>query len=157
MAKAARNKEGCYRLGRPSSAVEWAAYRGIRHAVAFGGEADEQEELAPGHFPLLLWLEECPVGTIRIDMLDGGAAAFRLVAVHPSYQGRGHGFALLQEAEAFAREIGCRKVVVYATPEAVGFYAGAGYAEDDWDDQYFGGIVQMTKPLAYAGFGVDEA
>ena len=157
MAKAASDREGCYRLRRPASRVEWAAYHGIRQAVALGGEGNDADELAPTNFPLLLWLEDCPVGTVQIDMLDGGAAAFRLVAVDPSHQGRGHGLVLLREAEAFARESGCRKAVVYSTQEAVGFYVSAGYAEDDWDDQSFGGIVQMTKPLAYAGFGMEEA
>ena len=57
---------------------------------------------------------------------------------------------LLQLAEDFAREQGCSRTVLYATPEAVGFYSKAGYAEDDWDDVYISGIVQMTKPLALA-------
>ena len=47
--------------------------------------------------------------------------------------------------EAFAREIGCARAVVYATPEAAGFYAAVGYAEDEFDDNYFGGVVQMAK------------
>jgi hypothetical protein len=29
----------------------------------------------------------------------------------------------------------------------VGFYSKAGYSEEDWDDVYISGIVQMTKPL----------
>ena len=58
-------------------------------------------------------------------------------------------------AEAFARAIGCRKAVVYATPEAAGFYAAAGYNEDPFDDNYFGGVVQMAKPLHYAGYSME--
>lgn len=146
-----------YRLRRPATDAEWAAYHGIRKSVAFeDDEPDLQEELAPGRYPLLLWSGAEPVGTIRIDSLDGHAAAFRLVAVDPHAQGQGHGRALLKEAEAFAREIGCRKAVVYATPEAAGYYASAGYAEDPFDDQYFGGIVQMAKALHYAGFSLDH-
>jgi GNAT superfamily N-acetyltransferase len=113
---------------------------------------DQNEDLAPGHYPLLLWLNGQPVGAIRIDSLEGGGAAFRLVAIHPDCQGQGHGRVLLREAEAFAREIGCRMAVIYSTMEAAGFYATAGYAEDVWDDQYFSGVVLMTKPLHYAGF-----
>ena len=63
---------------------------------------------------------------------------------------------LLREAEGFARDIGCRRAVVYATPEAAGFYAAAGYAEDEFDDNYFGGIVQMAKPLHYVGFSLED-
>ena len=58
--------------------------------------------------------------------------------------------------KGFAREIGCRRAVVYATPESAGFYAAAGYAEDEFDDNYFGGIVQMAKPLHYAGFSFED-
>jgi GNAT superfamily N-acetyltransferase len=147
-----------YRLSRPASAAEWRAYHAIRRDVAFeaDGDADQADELAPGHYPLLLWLKEEPVGTIRVDSLDGGDAALRLVAINPALQGKGHGRALLRHAEAFARDIGCRRAVVYSTLEAVGFYASAGYAEDPWDDLSFGGIVQMTKPLHYAGFSLSE-
>jgi GNAT superfamily N-acetyltransferase len=145
-----------YRLSRPADEAEWGLYHLIRREVDFEGEGeDDPEERAEGHYPLLLWCGGEAVGTIRIDSLDGQAAAFRLVAINPRCQGQGHGRALLREAEAFAREIGCRKAVVYATPEAAGFYASAGYAEDPFDDQYFGGVVQMAKPLHYAGFTLD--
>jgi GNAT superfamily N-acetyltransferase len=91
------------------------------------------------------------VGAIRVDDLDGERAAFRLVAVAPDAQGRGHGRVLMREAEDFARHLGCRLAVVYATPEAAGFYAALGYAEDPFDEDYFGGVVMMAKPLHYAG------
>jgi GNAT superfamily N-acetyltransferase len=149
----------CYRLSRPETAGEWAAYHDIRRRVAFEtGEAieDDPDEKADGHFPLLLRWGGRPIGAIRIDNLAGGDAAFRLVAIDPACQGEGHGRALLREAEGFAREIGCRRAVVYATPEAAGFYAAAGYAEDEFDDNYFGGVVQMVRPLHYAGFSLDE-
>jgi len=147
---------GPYRLSRPVSPPDWDAYHAIRQAVMFEeGDFDEAEELAPGNYPLLLWCGVRPVGTIRIDNLDGESAAFRLVAIDPGEQGRGHGRAVLREAEAFARDIGCRRAVVYATPESAGFYAAAGYAEDPFDDNYFGGIVQMTKALHYAGFSTE--
>jgi GNAT superfamily N-acetyltransferase len=146
-----------YRLRRPADDAEWGVYRSIRREVDFEGEdEDDPEERADGHYPLLLWCGAEAVGTIRIDSLDGQAAALRLVAINPRCQGQGHGRALLREAEAFARDLGCRKAVVYATPEAAGFYASAGYAEDPFDDQYFGGVVQMAKPLHYVGFTLDD-
>ena len=148
-----------YRLSRPATAAEWAAYHEIRRRVAFeAGEEieDDPEERAQDHFPLLLKLGGAPVGTIRVDSMHNGDAALRLVAIDPTRQGEGHGRILLREAEGFARDIGCRRVVVYATPEAAGFYAAAGYTEDEFDDNYFGGIVQMAKPLHYAGFTIDE-
>ena len=149
-----------YRLNRPATPEDWAAYCDIRRRVAFeAGEdaSDDPEEHAPGHYPLLLRCGPRPIGTIRIDSINQNDAALRLVAIDPACQGEGHGRVLLREAEAFAREIGCRRAVVYATPEAAGFYASAGYAEDDFDDNYFGGIVQMVKPLHYAGFSLGDA
>jgi GNAT superfamily N-acetyltransferase len=148
-----------YRLSRPASPEEWAAYHDIRRRVAFeAGEAieDDPEEHAQGHFPLLLKLGQAWIGTIRVDSLSNGDAALRLVAIDPAHQGEGHGRILLREAEAFAREIGCRRAVVYATPESAGFYAAVGYAEDEFDDNYFGGIVQMVKPLHYVGFILED-
>jgi GNAT superfamily N-acetyltransferase len=148
-----------YRLSKPGTAEEWAAYHAIRRRVAFeAGETveDDPEEHAQGNFPLLLKVGSAPVGTIRIDSMSNGDAALRLVAIDPARQGEGHGRILLREAEGFAREIGCRRAVVYATPEAAGFYAAAGYAEDEFDDNYFGGIVQMAKPLHYVGFTLDD-
>jgi GNAT superfamily N-acetyltransferase len=148
-----------YRLSRPDSAEEWAAFHAIRRRVAFeAGEwiEDDPDDLEPGHFPLLLKLGAAPIGTIRVDSLDNGYAALRLVAIDPCRQGEGHGRILLREAEGFARDIGCRRAVVYATPEAAGFYAAAGYSEDEFDDNYFGGVVQMAKPLHYAGFSLGD-
>ena len=149
-----------YRLNRPATPDDWAAYYDIRRRVAFeNGEDmdDDPDEHAPGHFALLLRLGTVPIGTIRVDNLNENDAALRLVAIDPTHQGEGHGRILLREAEAFARDIGCRRAVVYATPEAAGFYAAAGYIEDDFDDNYFGGVVQMAKPLHYAGFSLDDA
>jgi len=157
-AGSSRVTSGPYALRRPADRAEWDAYHTIRRSVMFEeeDEDDASESANPDIYPLLLLCAGRPVGTIQIDNLNGEDAAFRLVAIDPAEQGRGHGRAVLREAEAFARAIGCRKAVVYATPEAAGFYAAAGYAEDPFDDNYFGGIVQMTKPLHYAGFSAEE-
>lgn len=159
MNDATAGARGAYRLIRPATAPDQAAYHAIRRRVAFeAGEHvdDDPDERAPGHHPLLLLWEIRAVGTIRIDDLDNGDAALRLVAIDPACQGEGHGRVLLREAEAFARAIGCGRAVVYATPEAAGFYAAAGYVEDEFDENYFSGIVQMVKPLHYAGFSLTD-
>ena len=96
---------------------------------------------------MLLWLEDQPIGAIQVEDLRNAAAALRLVAIDPAWQARGHGRALLDRAEKYARDLGCRKAVVYATPEAAGFYANAGYDEENWDETSVGGIVQMLKNL----------
>src|ERR1700735_294958 len=69
-----------YRLNRPNTAENWAAYHDIRRRVAFeAGEdiEDDPDELAAGHFPLLMKLHAEPIGTIRVDSLDNGDAAVR--------------------------------------------------------------------------------
>jgi GNAT superfamily N-acetyltransferase len=97
--------------------------------------------------PLVLFLGDEPIGAIQVDGLKDQAMALRLVAIDPTVQGRGHGRVMLKQAEQFARDLGCKKAVVYSTPEAAGFYQTAGYDEQDWDDICIGGIVQMLKQL----------
>lgn len=142
---------GTFRLRPPETPADWEAYHRIRRDVLLEAQkyaVEHPDESAPGHHPMLLWLEGEPVGSIRIDIDTAGRAGLRLVAVHPDLQKRGCGRALLRLAEDFARAQGCTRTVLYSTLDAVGFYAKAGYSEDDWDDVYVSGVVQMTKPLA---------
>ncbi|HVZ07055.1 GNAT family N-acetyltransferase [Rhodopila sp.] len=137
--------ERAYRLAPPRSRSEWDAYHAIRRRVFSLPRPEEPTD--PASHAMLLFLNEAPIGAIQIDDLHNCSAALRLVAIDPSRQGEGHGRVMLREAEAFARRIGCRQAVVYATPEAAGFYAGCGYDEEDWDEVCMGGIVQMLKHL----------
>jgi GNAT superfamily N-acetyltransferase len=138
-------EENCYRLDPPQCAQEWQAYHGIRGKVFHLPRP--VEEISPDTHPLLLWHEDQPIGAIQVDHLQNAAAALRLVAIDPAHQGGGHGRVMLERAEAFVKAMGCQKAVVYATPEAAGFYAQAGYDEEDWDDVCMAGIVQMLKQL----------
>lgn len=149
-AAAAADALAQYRLRLPDCPEEWEIYHRIRRDVlleALKYDVELKDELAPGNHPRLLCLNGAPIGSIRVDVVPPGKAALRLVAIDPQAQRRGHGAALLCLAENFARELGCTQAVVYATPEAAGFYSKAGYVEDDWDDAYVGGIVQMVKSL----------
>lgn len=134
-----------YRLAPPACQDDWQAFHAIRGKVFHFRRPEEPTD--PGCHPLLLWHQEQPIGTIQIESLPNQAAALRLVAIDSPFQACGHGRQLLEEAEAFVRRLGCRRAVVYATPEAAGFYSSAGYAEEDWDDTYQSGIVQMMKQL----------
>jgi len=148
-ASASRTR-GAYRLHRPATAAEWETYHRIRRDVLLEARKyaiEVDAESAPGHHPRLLWLGDQPIGSIRIDVVASGDAALRLVAIDPLRQRQGHGRALLQLAEEFARSLACGRAVVYSTPDAAEFYSKAGYAEDDWDDVYVSGIVQMAKRL----------
>ena len=134
-----------YRLQQPGCEQDWHAYHGIRRKVFHLPRP--VEESSPDCHPLLLFLEDQPIGAIQVDDLHNDAAALRLVAIDPAFQGGGHGRAMLEKAEQFVRELGCSKAVVYATPEAAGFYQTVGYDEEDWDEVCMGGIVQMLKKL----------
>jgi len=143
-------RHGPYCLRPPATPADWDAYHRIRQEVLLEARKyalEHPDEFAPGHYPMLLWRDDRPVGTIRIDIDDARRAGLRLVAVDPAAQKRGCGRVLLRLAEAFAREHGCTHTVLYSTLDAVGFYTKAGYHEEDWDDTYVGGIVQMVKPL----------
>ncbi|MBS0644032.1 MAG: GNAT family N-acetyltransferase [Proteobacteria bacterium] len=134
------------RLQAPESREDWQAYHGIRRRVFNLPRPEEPNE--PNSHAMLLFKEDQPIGAIQIDALANDAAALRLVAIDPAHQGSGYGRIMLQEAEDFVRRLGLRQAVVYATPEAAGFYAESGYDEEDWDDMCVGGIVQMLKRLA---------
>lgn len=146
----AEHCHGPFRLRRPATPDEWNAYHRIRQDVLLEARkyaVEHADEQAPGHHPMLLWLDRKPVGSIRIDIDAAGRAGMRLVAVDPELQKQGCGRVLLRLAEEFALAQGCKQAVLYSTLDAVGFYAKAGYQEDDWDDTYVSGIVQMAKPL----------
>jgi GNAT superfamily N-acetyltransferase len=139
------NRAACYRLDSPRCDQDWRAYHGIRRRVFHLPRQDEP--INPNCHPLILFLEDQPIGAIQVDDLQNESAALRLVAIDPPFQGEGHGRVMLDRAERFVRNLGCRKAVVYATPEAAGFYQTAGYDEEDWDEAYLSGIVQMLKKL----------
>ena len=137
--------EKTYRLDPPRCDQDWHAYHGIRRKVF--RLPLPNEAISPNCHPLVLFLEDKPIGAIQVDNLRNSAAALRLVAIDPAWQGGGHGRVMLERAERFVKELGCLKAVVYATPEAAGFYQTAGYDEEDWDGIVVGGIVQMLKNL----------
>lgn len=142
--------QGPYRLRPPASPGDWEAYHRIHRDVLLESlkhAIEHPDDHAPGRYALLLCRADQPIGTIRIDITGNGQAGLRLVAIDPASQSKGCGRILLRLAENFARERGCAKAVLYATPDAVGFYSKAGYAEEDWDDVYISGIVQMAKSL----------
>ncbi len=143
-------RQGPYCLRPPASPDDWEVYHSIRRDVLLEAQKyalEHADDHAPGHYALLLCLDERPIGSIRVDITEDGLAGLRLVAIHPASQSKGYGRILLQLAEDFARERGCTMAVLYATPEAMGFYTKAGYVEEDWDDVYISGVVQMMKPL----------
>ncbi|MET0726251.1 MAG: GNAT family acetyltransferase [Leifsonia sp.] len=65
---------------------------------------------------------------------DGHRGWMNYLAVDPAAQGRGHGRALVAEAERMLTERGCPKLnlqVRGSNASAIGFYEAIGYAVDD--------------------------
>jgi GNAT superfamily N-acetyltransferase len=142
-----------HELRAPASDAEWASYHEIRRRVLFerrgrGAEYDPHhpDETKPGNHPLLLLRDGIPVGVIRVDV-DGDRAIFRRVAIHEDEQRRGHGRALLEAAEAFARAHGCTRVESHVDAGAVRFYERCGFRAAAPAPTDAGGTVFMTKPL----------
>ena len=122
-----------YRLTRPATPDDWEQYHRIRRTVLWErrgqlGSYDEHrpDEHQPGHHPLLLTCDGEAVGVVRIDV-DGGTAILRRVAVREDVQRQGHGRTLLALAEAFAVGQDCHRLHSFVAPDAVGFYAKAGF------------------------------
>src|SRR5271156_4007015 len=130
-----------YELSRPSNAAEWAAYHEIRRTEIFARylpgqiyDAEDADEFEECHLPHLLRLAGEPIGTIRIDILDGARGAFRLIAIRSELQRVGHGLAMLRLAEERAAGFGCGEVSLNAIKPALGIYQKHGYAPGDWFD-----------------------
>ncbi len=150
---------GQYDLVHVTSAEDWEALHELRRAELFhwregvAYDADHPADRAPNHFPLLLKLDGKPIGTARLDLLDGEMAASRLMAIDGSHQRQGHGRALARKFEEIALTVGVAKLVVNANPKAVGFYERLDFVHEDWPDpspasaRMAKNSVQMTKGI----------
>ena len=125
-----------HELRAPANNDEWLAFHTIRRRVLFEnrGKSETYIENHPddskiGNHPLILLHKGVVIGVVRIDILET-TAWLRRIAIREDLQQMGHGRALLQLAEAFARDHGCSEVRSNAAVEAVGFYERCGYAPD---------------------------
>ena len=69
-------------------------------------------------------------GMVRVYPMESGAAQLSSMHVHPDFQGRGIGRALMSQAMSFIREAGYRRAelgVVEANFKARGLYESAGW------------------------------
>lgn len=120
-------------LRRVCESSEWDAYHVLRETVLWGRRADlppydrdHPDEVANGHYPFLFFVDDDPVGTIRVD-IEPPIAWFRLVAVREDHQGRGLGRQMLALATDFARDQGCSTLRCNADADAVAFYVKLGF------------------------------
>ncbi len=105
----------------------------FRRAEAFFIEGD-RIDLAQVHAYLQkgVFLVEAELGACVYVELRGARAYFGLLSVDPERQGSGLGKALIQAAEAYAREHGCGHMdirIVNLRAELPAFYERLGYVE----------------------------
>ena len=135
-----------YELRRPRGDAEWASYHEIRRRVLFERRG-HPDDAKPGNHPLLLLHEGVALGVIRVDV-DHDRATFRRVAIREDAQRRGHGRALLEAAEEFARAQGCVRVESHVAPDAAPFYLRCGFRSAAPAPADGGAPVFMVKRLA---------
>ena len=140
------------RVARPWHPTDWNAYHAIRRDVLWTARGhasyrdDHPDETAEGNFPLLYVVEGSPLGVLRADLRPKNAeATFRRVAIAREHQRKGHGTALMEQAEAFALYAGCTRFVVNASPGAVPFYLRLGYALDPTSPEHDPRNPRMIK------------
>lgn len=99
--------EAAWMVVQVSADEHWNAYHDIRRAVLFeargliGYDANHPDDRRDGHFPLLLLLENTPVGAARLDLMDDAAAWVRTVAIRAECQGKGYGRLLMAFSDTF--------------------------------------------------------
>jgi N-acetylglutamate synthase-like GNAT family acetyltransferase len=125
-----------YELRAPANDDEWLAFHAIRLMVLFENRGKSEiyienhpDDSKPGNHPLILIYQGVVIGVVRIDVLEK-VAWLRRVAIREDLQQMGHGRALVQLAEVFAKAHRCTEVRSNAAVEAVGFYERCGYARD---------------------------
>lgn len=91
-------------------------------------------------------LNELPVGTVRLDLLNQQEAAVRLVAILPQHQGKKLGSKMLSAIEDYAKQLGIIKLVTNAAVNAKKFYGAIGFVSEYWNDPGEG-ISQPTIPM----------
>ena len=91
-----------------------------------------------------------PLGTVWLEPEAGDAWHLGLLSVHPGYQDRKLGRALLEAAEDFAREQGARRItmsVISVRDTLVAWYARRGYLPNGKTEPYPYGDNRWGRPL----------
>ena len=87
----------------------------------------EYDELDPGSWSLVLYLDKAPMGTGRLVRLDPQTGLIGRVAVLPEYRHRKVGTYILAFLERKAVSIGCTRIELHAQTDKLPFYEKAGY------------------------------
>lgn len=141
-----------HKLEEVQSPEDWANYHGIRQKELFepyGDPYDDNhpDDKEPNHYNLLLKFNDVAIGTVRLDHIDSKTAIVRLVAISGSFQRQGHGRALQDLIEVFAKSVGVEKLFVNAEPDSLEYYRKMGWQEYDWDPSQLVDIATNCKQM----------
>ncbi|MEJ0003797.1 MAG: GNAT family N-acetyltransferase [Pararobbsia sp.] len=140
---------------------DWSAFHDIQRTALFNQAADDYRPEFHDHnfhrpaerFKLLLKWNGKAMGITTLDVFADGKAATRAVAIAETMQGQGHGRALGELVQQFARTHGTKVLCVNSGSDAVGFYRSLGFVTEIWDPREYDGItepesmIQMTRQL----------
>ena len=99
-----------------------------KHKIPLEVEFDEHD--TPDTKYIVVVDDFLPVATCRLYALDPEHVVLGRIVVPPEYRHQGLGTLVVQEAEAWARELGFRTAVVESRENKVPFYEKLGYLPD---------------------------
>ena len=99
-----------------------------KHQIPLEVEFDEHD--TPDTKYIVIVDDYLPIATCRLYALDPERVVFGRIVVLPEYRHQGLGTRVVQEAEAWARELGFRTAIVESRENKVPFYENMGYVPD---------------------------
>ena len=99
-----------------------------KHQIPLEVEFDEHD--TPDTKYIVMVDDYLPIATCRLYALDPERVVLGRIVVLPEYRHQGLGTRVVQEAEAWARELGFRTAIVESRENKVPFYENMGYVPD---------------------------
>ena len=96
-----------------------------KHHIALRQEFDEHD--TPETKYIVIVDDVLPVATGRIYQLDADSMMIGRIVVLPEYRHQGLGTRVVQECEAWIRELGSSRAVLESRDNKIGFYQQMGY------------------------------
>jgi predicted GNAT family N-acyltransferase len=119
-----------------------------QHHISLREEFDEHD--CEGTRYIVLLDEGYPIATCRFfDSEDKDKVILGRVVVLPDYRGKGLGIIVMNEAEAWIKELGYTEVIIDSRTNVVGFYEKLGYRLISDHEEMCGCFecIRMSKKL----------